>query len=759
MNIFGRRPFALCCFLFVLARIFGYFFDTVLPLFVVLSVLAVVISVFLYVKKRKTSATAVLISIFVLAGLSESLLYERYINKNIMSLAGTEADAEAVVISENFISDYSSSYDVRIVSIGGEKVRIKARLEAPYRLELDRKTRISARLSFSDFDDDDIFNEKRYYNSKGYYLVVTAVGDVTEKGKTENNFTSVFADINASLGAFFERKAGGEECDFIKAVFLGDRSGLSAEVRRDFKRTGTYHMLALSGMHLSVLAALFSAVLGALGLHKSIKYMLLAALTFGYTAMTGFGLSVIRSAIMLFTVYISYFSRAERDCMTSLMFAAASVTAFLPSSVTDIGFWLSVTSTFGIITATPFLDKTADFIKKHLRGKTGNAVAYLVCGVQTSVAAILMTVPFSAFVFGKISVIGPVVTVLTSPLVSLVLGLLPIYLVFPLDFIAVMVKTLIKALLYLVSELSDLENIYISLDYSYVKYVIVIFFAVFAVLLIINIKHKFVIPIFAFLFFALFTSSLYVSAFCEDTSVRYIRQKKNEYFCVTSHGENALIDISDGAYSSGYVAAVQASKKGMGELDVLVYTHLHRKHIVSFSRLLKREKIREIWLPEPESEDEKAICAELCEKAEEGGTKAVVYMKGSKLLLFGAETLVTDVYKISRSTHKCILLEVTGDIDFIYLGASYLENADVDGEYKNIFVGIHGPISKKEVTLPTSKDGSTVFVATEALTHFIQNFNEHGSEFVVNTDFAETSGSTFRREKHIILRQRKPPSD
>lgn len=746
MNIFGHKPLALCCFLFVLARIFGYFFSSALPYVIPVSALVSATLVFIYGKKKRIPAVSVLVPIFVFAGLAESLLYGTYIDKGITALVGTERNAEAVVISENFISDYSSSYNVRIVSIDGKSTRIKACLEAPYRLVIERKNRISARLSFSDFDEDDIFNEKRYYNSKGYYLVANADGDVAVTQEAVKDFTSVFTDINASLGDFFEKKLGGDKdkCDFVKAVFLGDRSGLSSDTKRDFKRTGTYHMLALSGMHLSVLAALFSSVLGVIGLHKNIKYMLLAALTFGYTAMTGFGLSVIRSAIMLFFVYVSYFSRAERDCMTSLMFAAAFITAFFPSSVTDIGFWLSVTSTFGIITAAPFLDKTADFIKNRVRGKSRNVVAYFVCGIETSIAATLMTVPFSAFVFGRMSVLGPVVTVLASPLVSVVLGLLPVYLVLPLDLIAAVIKTVTGALLYFISELSDIENIYVSLDYAYVKYLLAVFFAALALLLIVNLKHKSVIPVFAAVFFVLFTASLYLTALGADTSVGYVRVKKSEYFCVSSHGENALIDISDGAYSGVYDAAVRASKKGFGEIDVLVYTHLHRKHIVSFSRLQKREKIREIWIPAPESDDEKAICAELCEKAEAGGTRAVIYLKGSGLKLFGAETLTADVRKISRSTHKCISLEANGDVSFIYFGASYLENAEKNGEYENIFVGIHGPVSKKQVTLPTAKDGSTVFVASDSLLPFISDGGISNSEFVVNAELAELSPTSKR---------------
>ena len=161
VNIFGHKPLALCCFLFVLARIFGYFFASALPYLVPASALVSAVLLFIYVKRRMAAAAFVLVPVFVFVGLAESLLYGTYIDKNIMALVGTERDAEAVVISENFISDYSSSYNVRIVSIDGKGVRVKARLEAPYRLVIERKNRISAHLSFSDFDEDDIFNEKR----------------------------------------------------------------------------------------------------------------------------------------------------------------------------------------------------------------------------------------------------------------------------------------------------------------------------------------------------------------------------------------------------------------------------------------------------------------------------------------------------------------------------------------------------------------------------------------------------------------------
>lgn len=727
MGIFKNKPFALCAFSFVVSLALGRRFRE-WALAVCVASAACFFLMLLFSKR-----TAALVCLFVLLGVIEALVFEAYLDKNVRCYIGNNADVKAVVLKENYVSDYYSSYEVMLTEIDGEKTHIKAEIRVGDRLELERKNEISAELAFSDFEEDDSFDEKSYYNSKNVYLLATEVNDPLLLRREVKSVGGIFTDLNDLLGGIFDRALDGEISGFVKAVFLGDRSDLGDGIKRDFKRTGIYHLLALSGMHLSVLVAVASTVFGFLGLDKRPKYLFLTLLITFYVMMTGCALSAVRSALMLLTAFLAYFIRHERDSLTALAFAAMLITAFSPPSITDIGFLLSVSATFGIIIATPFCERLTTFIGSKISGGAQKPICSVATSLLLSVSAVLMTLPFSIFTFGRMSAVGVVMTVLASPILSVILTLAPLVLIFGRLDIAEIMNITVELLEKLVAYVSDKKYIYISLEYEPAKYAVVIFMILFTVLLVAELRRKEIVPITAVLFMVAFFTAEYVFISNADTEVRYLRDDKNEYFVVSQGGENVLIDISDGSYSHFYEAALETVKYGFCDIDALVLTHIHQRHIVTISRMSKREKLRRVLIPAPENSSQFYIALKICEIAEQNGISVVVYDKGSELLLFGAEHLKINTYGISRSTHPCISLTVRGDIELAYYGSSYLEDEErrTSEEYENTFFGIHGPKAKNAFS--PINCGDFVSIADEALIRFIGIECDDDTSIVKNT--------------------------
>ena len=614
MGIFFKRTLAFSCFLFILGAICGEFanFEIKIAAIAVLSVLFVIFFMFFTIGKRKEMISRLCLPIlFALIGIIIFSYRSDCLNRDFNKYTGKDTvyQVDGIVLSSRYVSNYLSIYDIKVKNIDGNKIDAKIILEADSNLELPVGSRISASVRLSDFEDEGSFNEKRYYNSKGFlFLGSLESDDIIITAENANDVEVIFNRLNTELCSYFEKTLNKSSYGIINAVFLGNRSDLTNTVKRDFARTGTTHLLALSGLHLSLLTFMIQALLKKLRVNKSVRYVVLSAFIIFYFALTGFGLSVLRSSIMLMFVYLSYFLRRKNDSLTALMFAAVFILTAIPDSIKDIGFWMSVCATFGIIIVLPYEVLFRYKARKIFKGRIGKTVQGIISGLIISFAAILSTLPFSCFCFGAISLLGPIATIILSPLISVILFVSPLMLIFSFSaflesIFAFLLDLAAGVINFAISRMSDAEHIYLSLDYSFVKYTVIPFFIIIAVLLIVKLRHKAVMAV-AVLSFVMVFSVLEYRAINNDCSALYILKKQNEYICISDGGDNILIDISDGSKTSMNEAARQAVKKGYKEIDVMVFTHLHNKHINSFSYIASKEKVGKLLIPVPKTEKE-----------------------------------------------------------------------------------------------------------------------------------------------------------
>lgn len=207
-----------------------------------------------------------------------------------------------------------------------------------------------------------------------------------------------------------------------QALVLGDRSGLTPEQWEVLTRTGTNHLIAISGLHIGIVAGfLFFIVRWVWSRSARLCLMIaapraaaLAALmgAFGYSAMAGFAVSTQRALIMLAVVLGAVVSSRTVRPVSGITLALVGVLTLDPRAVLSYGFWLS----FGAVAALLFA------LGRRLEAggswsKWGNA--------QWAVALGLL--PLLLLLFGRASVIAPIVNLIAVPLFSV--ALLPAVLV------------------------------------------------------------------------------------------------------------------------------------------------------------------------------------------------------------------------------------------------------------------------------------------------------------------------------------------
>ena len=229
----------------------------------------------------------------------------------------------------------------------------------------------------------------------------------------------------------------------VAAMTLGDKSALTQELRDIYAITGASHILALSGLHLSIIFMLLTLLFGGsrfFTLHSSL-FTILCVWAFVFLA--GMPVSVIRSATMLTAYALLSIGHRDKMSVNTLVFTALLVLIVSPLSLFDIGFQMSYLAVFSILLIVPLSERLfpAGYLMTH------RVIKWLWGMVAVSCAAQIGVAPLIAYYFGRLPVYFLLTNFIVIPAATLILWLSPMVFLFP---------SLAYLLLYVVSALNTL---------------------------------------------------------------------------------------------------------------------------------------------------------------------------------------------------------------------------------------------------------------------------------------------------------------
>ena len=210
-----------------------------------------------------------------------------------------------------------------------------------------------------------------------------------------------------------------------QALLLGNRDNLPDDLLEDFRATGASHLLAISGLHMTVVLGIALAVSSwAIGRRRHLYLVLPLVAMWGYALLAGMPPSATRAAIMG-TVYLTAFALGRpRSVLPALGLAAAVMVAVHPGVLSAVSFQLSFAAMAGIATlAEPVAARLrAVFGAGDERGDSPAPLVQLAASsAALTIAATVATLPLVAFHFERVSVVGLPATLVTLPAMPLVL--------------------------------------------------------------------------------------------------------------------------------------------------------------------------------------------------------------------------------------------------------------------------------------------------------------------------------------------------
>lgn len=234
------------------------------------------------------------------------------------------------------------------------------------------------------------------------------------KHSTGSPFLAALYAFKARALGVLERIFPAPESDLLAGILLGDDSGISAPLQEAFRRTGTAHIIAISGFNISILAGLFT-ILGVRLLGRW-KGALAAALAIGfYALLVGPGASIWRAALMGWIGLLGQQFGRRQEGLNTLAFTAALMALYDSNYLWDAGFQLSFAATLGLVLYAGALQDgfqrlLARWLQPSLAQRlAGIAGAYLLF----TLAAQLTTLPIMMVQFKQVSLLA----LLANPLV------------------------------------------------------------------------------------------------------------------------------------------------------------------------------------------------------------------------------------------------------------------------------------------------------------------------------------------------------
>ncbi len=252
------------------------------------------------------------------------------------------------------------------------------------------------------------FNLKLYYRTTGIYYKIYA--DKVDIIKKCSNPVYIYADkITASIEQSLYRITDETTASIYCAMILGNRDNLDKEISDLFSACGIGHILAISGLHISLIGLGIYKIIKRTGAGYFLSMIVSSTLIVFYGIMTGNGISTIRALIMFFmSVYGNYIGRTY-DIASAVSFAAIIMLLTQPLLIYNSGFILSFTAIAGIVLVNGPVMRILNTRNKFVTAVAGGA------SIQAA------TIPVIMYYYYQIPVLSILLNLVVVPLMTVVM--------------------------------------------------------------------------------------------------------------------------------------------------------------------------------------------------------------------------------------------------------------------------------------------------------------------------------------------------
>ena len=576
---------------------------------------------------------AVLIAFIMAAAILVTDSITGYTSDYLEGLEGNNAAVTGRVVSivkkddEYFKLQLS---DVSIISDNGarsykKKILVNVYSDiADYRTVLWDRVYITGEVSIpKERSNPGTFDYRRYLKSIGIRCIITA--ENIENVKKAGGIAALLKSAKCRTADIFE-SALGDDSAVVMGLLFGETSGIDEDIIETFRRGGTAHVLAVSGLHLGLL---YSFLCRFKRKKRSIPADIAIVLALSaYTALAGFTASVVRACLMIFIHIAGNHLNRRYDLISSTCVSMIIILAVNPMQIYSAGFQMSF---LAVIT----LGVMIPLIQKKIKG-----ILLPMIAVQTGM------VPYTMYVFNYVS--------LTS-----IISNIPVYFI-----AAAMIPAGISVIAFcwlpvIAKPAAMITGLFVKLllwcnDFTYMGGVFtfdvatpsVIFLAVYYIFIfymcseagqiaLIRRNYKKIAAVFAAAVICGAGCSVYLSDGFEKTDMVFVDVGQGDCLHIKAGGKNLLID---GGGSFNYNVGKSTLKpyllkNGVTKIDMAIATHLHTDHYQGLKELSQTYRIKKLGVYEANSVNENHLKKEF-------KTDEILYLAAGDVINMGRNVSV-----------------------------------------------------------------------------------------------------------------------
>ena len=681
-------------FLLTLALVFGLHENVKL---ILIAVLASAVLVLILVRRHCRSFRRLLIALlFLIAAVLPSLIYN-FSDEKAEKVCGKPVYVSAVIYEVTYERDGFCFANGATVSLGNEKHRVRAKLSYTNG-SVEVGDVISGTALITPIDGDDTTSS--YARSRGFRYEVAF--ETANKTGTKTSFTVLSFKMRSFLCNLINKYTQGDGASLLCAMLLGEKDGLSDTFLRDMNRLGLSHMLALSGMHFSILLFGLERLLRRIPVHKCARYLSILVLMIFYLFAIGGTPSAMRAGLMMFFIIIAFFLYIDYDALTDLALSVALICIFTPYAITDLSLLLSAFATLGIL-----LMIENDYGVKEKKPRLTplrRALRSIWLSVKITLAASLATLPLIAHTYGSMPLLLIFANLLFAPLMQCLLYLSLATLLFGfLPPVAMAASAFTHLIEWLCARLADIPHTQISVRHPVLFVFLCIGVALLFLLYLFPPPEKKKERLSALLLAFMLVSSCGVFAVralinSNTLTVSYCaaQGERGDVLLLAENGFTTVIDNTRGVSAEAEDVLALVEGNYLVEIDAYVVTGYHTAMRATLDELLTTRIVHRILLPLPTTAEEEALFLSVIESANEGRSDVSLYAMGIPLTLGSAEFVLHEHSPLDSETKASLFTLSCGGDSLAYLSpslvsyGSWQEVASTVEDHETVLFGAYG---------------------------------------------------------------------
>ncbi|MEO0084000.1 MAG: ComEC/Rec2 family competence protein [candidate division WOR-3 bacterium] len=655
-----------------LGIIFTHFFHLSPYYLFVFFILALILSFF-------TNGYSLFFALFLISALNYQCYQTHCENIKNFQLYNTPIKITGKIIDSPINGRYR--YSLKLMTINDKKIFAKAFL---YDKSQDKKFAygdvIECYAPIIDFDfpkNPNLVDYNDYFHKQGYVgnIFINSSEIKIVKSKSANWLKqNIILPLHDYFLNTIDKYFDNDEKDLLLGILLGEKRTMSKNLRTTFANSGLAHILAVSGLHISIIIGVLLLLLPIFRIRGIWQLVILVLLTTLYLALIGFRISAVRAGLMTLFASLGLFLERRYEPINGVFLAGIIILFFTPQALFDIGFQLSFMTTAAILLISPHLYNLIKNknISRYLK-------KYLFLPLFVSVSAAIGVIPLLSYYFFEFPLFIVFSNLLIIPLVGLAMPLGFIVLFFNLiwpylaQIFANTLWLLLKLIILISSKIADFSWQIVEIG----RPPLVLILSFYLVVLIIrfwrNVKFRKISLLVLLIMLNIFIGQKVISS----KSLKITFLDTNQGDAIFFNLPNKRTMLIDAGFENEIVEQFLKSQ-GIKQLDLAVITHPHFDHYGGFINLVDNFKIQNLLIPTDKSND--TIYTNLIAKIKGKKSSIIFAESGETIAGLGISAHILSPNKVLKQIYQLNKLDVN-DLSIVlkiaYKNTTFLFTGDL----------------------------------------------------------------------------------